>query len=270
MFRKYLLLFFLLCHFSCYAQYVAVCSWNLKDFGRSKSEETLKIMAATLKTFDVIALQEVVPGPAGPQAVARLVDQLNRTGHAWSYTVSLPTSGTAYSSERYAFIWKTKKIKKIGDAWLEKKYAAVIDREPYLARFQAQGCVFTLVNFHAIPKAKQPETEIKYLKFFPGIYPKDNLLFCGDFNLSQSHSVYNPLKKMGFQSALVAQKTSLRQNCIQNDCLASEFDNFFFNSRFIKLQSAGILHFYKAFETLKLARKVSDHVPIYFNFNLAL
>jgi deoxyribonuclease-1-like protein len=226
-------------------------------------------MATTLKTFDLIALQEVVPGPAGPQAVARLVDQLNRTGQAWSYTVSLPTSGTAYSSERYAFIWKTKKVKIIGDAWLDKKYAATIDREPYLARFKVQNAVFTLVNYHAIPKAKQPETEIKYFKFFPALYPHDNLVFCGDFNLPQSHSVFNPLRKMGFESALVAQKTSLRQVCIKNDCLASEFDNFYFNTQYVKLQSAGILHFYKAFETLKLARKVSDHVPVYFNFNLA-
>lgn len=268
MFKKYLLFLLFFCHFSCYAQYISVCSWNLKDFGRSKSEETIKIMANTLKTFDLIALQEVVPGPAGPQAVARLVDQLNRTGQAWSYTVSLPTSGTAYSSERYAFIWKTKKVKKIGDAWLEQKYATAIDREPYLGRFKVQNAVFTLVNFHAIPKTKQPETEIKYLKFMPALYPRDNLVFCGDFNLPQSHSVFNPLRKMGYESALVAQKTSLRQKCIQNDCLASEFDNFYFNSHIIKLHSAGILHFYKAFVTLKLARQVSDHVPVYFNFYL--
>ncbi len=226
-------------------------------------------MANTLKTFDLIALQEVVPGPGGPQAVSRLVDQLNRTGQAWSYTISLPTSGTVGSSERYAFIWKTKKVKIIGDAWLEKKYSTAIDREPYMGRFKVQDAVFTLVNFHAIPKAKQPEKEIKYLKFFPALYSKDNLVFCGDFNLPQSHSVFNPLKKMGFQSALVAQKTSLRQKCIQNDCLASEFDNFFYNSKYIRLHSAGILHFYRVFENLKLARKVSDHVPVYFNFYLA-
>ena len=267
MFKKLLLFLFICFHVTTYAQNVSVCSWNLKDFGRSKSEATIKIIANTLKTFDVVALQEVVAGPAGPQAVAQLVDQLNRTGESWSYTVSLPTSGTAYSSERYAFIWKTKKVKKIGDAWLEKKYATQIDREPYYARFKVRESVFTLVNYHAIPKSKQPETEIKYLKFLPDLYPQDNLVFCGDFNLPQSHSVFNPLKKKGYQSALVAQKTSLRQKCIENDCLASEFDNFYFNEQLIKSKSAGILHFYKLFDDLKSARKVSDHVPIYVTFN---
>lgn len=42
---------------------------------------------------------------------------------------------------------------------------------------------FTLVNFHAITKSMQPETEIKYFKFFPEEYPNLNLLFCGDFNV---------------------------------------------------------------------------------------
>jgi deoxyribonuclease-1-like protein len=269
MFRKYLLILFIFIQASGYAQEITVCSWNLKDFGRSKSEETIKIMANTLKAFDLVALQEVVPGPAGPQAVARLVDQLNRSGEAWSYAISLPTSGTAYTSERYAFIWKPKKLKMVGEAWLEKKYSTKIDREPFYGRFSVGRSVFTLVNFHAIPKSKQPETEIKYLKLIPELYPRDNLVFLGDFNLPQSHSVFNPLKKLGYQPVLVKQKTSLRQKCILDDCLASEFDNIFYKKQKFNLKSSGIIHFYRFFADLKLARRVSDHVPIYVTFNFA-
>ena len=73
-------------------------------------------------------------------------------------------------------------MKLSGKAWLETKYNIVIDREPYFATFKFEGKSFTVVNFHAITKSKQPETEIKYFKFLPAEYPDKNLIFCGDFN----------------------------------------------------------------------------------------
>jgi hypothetical protein len=46
-----------------------------------------------------------------------------------------------------------------------------------------------------ITKQTKPETEIKYFKFFPGEYPTLNLIFAGDFNCPQSHTVFIPLRK---------------------------------------------------------------------------
>ena len=248
--RIFLLLLFVFFSFSCFSQTISVGSWNLKNFGHSKSEESIHTIAAVLKTFDIIAIQEVVAGTGGPKAVAKLVDQLNRSGQQWDYSISDPTSGSAYSSERYAFIWKKAKVRKIGEAWLERHYSIQVDREPYYCRFKIKDKVFTLVNYHAIPKARQPETEIKYFKFMPPLYTQDNLIFCGDFNLPQSHSVFNPLRKMGYVSALVKQKTSLKQKCLGDECLASEFDNFYFNPASVRFLSVGILYFYIYFENL--------------------
>jgi hypothetical protein len=87
------------------------------------------------------------------QAVARLSDELNRTGSKWDYIISDPTSSSPYKTERY-FIWKTNKLKQIGKAWLEKKYHSEIEREPYLGTFQYQDKQFTVVNFHAITKQR--------------------------------------------------------------------------------------------------------------------
>jgi deoxyribonuclease-1-like protein len=266
--RKFLLLLLVLTSFHCYSQNVSVCSWNIKDFGKSKSNETIAIIAKTLKSFDIIAVQEVVAGYGGSQAVAKLADELNRTGAKWENAISNATSGTAHKSERYAFIWKTSKVKMIGEPWLENKYGLLIDREPFYGRFKISNKTFTLVSYHAITKSKQPEKEIKYFKFLPPLYPDDNLIFCGDFNTPQSHSVFFPLRRMGYIPSMVNQKTSLRQKCIKNDCLASEFDNFFFNRANVNMISSGIIHFYKAFNDLKTARTVSDHVPVFFNFSL--
>ncbi|TAF65210.1 MAG: endonuclease, partial [Flavobacterium sp.] len=51
-------------------------------------------------------------------------------------------------------------------------------------------------------------------------------------------------------------------------CLASEFDNFFYLSTKTKVYQSGILTFYTAFPSLKDARKISDHVPIWMVFEL--
>lgn len=243
-------------------------SWNLENFGKSKSEETINFIANSLRDYDLIAIQEVVAGYGGAQAVARLADELNRKGSKWDYVISDPTSSSAYKTERYAYIWKTSKLKKIGRAWLEKRYHLEIDREPYFCTFQSESKQFTVANFHAITKNRQPETEIKYFKFLPEEYPTLNLIFVGDFNCPQSHTVFNPLKKMGYQSILVNQKTSLKKECRNDKCLASEFDNMYFNTSKITTLNSGVIPFYQSFNSLQEARIISDHIPIWLEFSL--
>ncbi|QOW09799.1 endonuclease [Kaistella flava (ex Peng et al. 2021)] len=245
---------------------IKLLSWNIENLGKSKSDFTITYVAETVKNYDIIAIQEVVAGYGGAQTVARLADELNRKGAKWDYTISDPTSSSAYKTERYAFIWKTSKVKKIGKAWLERKFHLEIDREPYFCTFQYEGKQFTVVNFHAITKNRQPETEIKYFKFLPHEYPNLNLIFAGDFNCPQSHTVFNPLKKMGYRSILMNQKTSLKKECREDLCLASEFDNMYFNAAKIKHLNSGVIHFYKNFNSLEDARKISDHIPIWFEF----
>jgi deoxyribonuclease-1-like protein len=248
---------------------ISVVSWNLENLGKSKTDSVIEFIANTVKDYDIVAIQEVVAGYGGSQAVAKLSDALNRKGTNWDYTISDPTSSdNSNKIERYAFIWKTNKLNKVGDAWLEKQYSIEIDREPFFATFKSTDNVFTLVTFHAITKAKQPETEIKYFKFLPAEYPNLNLILCGDFNCPQSHTVFNPLKTMGYKPIFTDQKTSLKQNCINNDCLASEFDNAFYNTSRVNLLKSGIINFHESFIDLKSARKVSDHVPIFFQFSL--
>jgi len=249
---------------------IRIVSWNLKDFGQSKSDEEILFIAKTIKDFDIVMIQEIVAQhPGGAQAVGRLAEALNRMGARWDYRISDMTSGeNSYKRERYAFLWKPSKVKLIGRPWLEKQYNLEINREPFFATFNKDGKEFTLVNFHAITKSKQPETEIKYFKYLPAEYPNLNLIFCGDFNCPQSHTVFNPLRKMGYLPALVDQRTSLRQQCLSDGCLASEYDNVWYDkSKVIKID-AGIIHFYLGFTDIKEAGKVSDHVPVVFEFEV--
>lgn len=262
------LLFILLLVFNFSFSQVKLLSWNIENLGKSKSSETINYIAKTIKDYDVVAIQEVVAGYGGAQAVANLVNELNTMGSKWDYVVSNPTFSSAYKTERYAFLWKPSRVKKIGEAWLEIKYALQIDREPFFCTFSYNDKEFTVVNFHAITKSKQPETEIKYFKNFPEEYPNLNLIFVGDFNCPQSHSVFNPWRKMNYLPVFVNQKTSLKKSCKKNICLASEFDNIWFKTNLIELQESKVIHFYNDFENLELANRISDHIPITMSFIL--
>jgi deoxyribonuclease-1-like protein len=248
---------------------ITLCSWNLLDFGKTKSSAEIEFIANTLKNYDVVAIQEVVAhDPGGAQAVARLAEALNRKGAKWDYVISDITSSSSYKAERYAFIWKTSKLSILGKPWLEKIYNLEIDREPFFATFKSGDKFFTVVNFHAITKSKQPETEIKYFKLLPAEYPDKNLIFCGDFNLPESHTVFNPLKAMGYKPIFTDQKTTLKEECNGDICLASETDNIFYDSDKISFIKSGIIAFYNSFSSLSEARKISDHVPVFFEFGV--
>jgi deoxyribonuclease-1-like protein len=249
---------------------ISLCSWNIKDFGKTKSDAEINFIAEIVKDYDVVLIQEVVAkDPGGAQAVGRLGEALKRKGAKWEYRISDPTSGeNSYKRERYAILWKTSKLTIVGKPWLEQKFHAEINREPFYITFASGSKQFTVVNFHAITKTMQPETEVKYLKFLPDQYPVLNLLFCGDFNLPESHTVFNPLKKMNYKPALLNQKTTIKKSGPGDDCLISAFDNVFYNSKKIKPVSAGVIHFYKSFDDLFQANAISDHLPIYFKFSL--
>ena len=248
---------------------VTVLTWNLENFGKSKSDDVISSIANTVRGFDIVAIQEVVAGYGGPQAVARLADELNRKGAKWDYRISDPTSGeNSYKRERYAFLWKASKVSIVGRPWLEIQFTNEINREPFFATFKINGKSFTLVNFHAITKNMQPETEIKYFKFLPGEYPDKNLIFNGDFNCPQSHTVFNPLKKMGYKPIFEGQKTTLKKEYANNEYLASEFDNIFYNPQRVNFINSGVIKFYESFNNLSEARTVSDHIPVWFQFSL--
>jgi endonuclease/exonuclease/phosphatase family metal-dependent hydrolase len=264
--KGFLFLFFTCCWILSFGN-ITVGSWNLQHLGARKPDAAIALMAACLEDFDLVALQEVGIREGGAQAVARLADALNRKGQHWDYRISEPTTAVeahAGESECYAFIWKTAKVKLVGKAYLARSFQGLISREPYIGVFKAGNRQLTLVNFHALPKKKQPEREIKYLKFFPDSMQHHNLIFLGDFNCPQSHSVFGPLKKRGYEPSLQGQKTTLKQECRDGDCLASEYDNIFYPKAAFRLLRSGVVPFYRHFKgDMNEARKLSDHLPVY-------
>ncbi len=246
---------------------VKLMTWNLYNFGKSKTDKEIAFFAKEMKGFDIVAVQEISTGNYGAKAVAKLADELNRTGSKWDYIISEATSGEG--SERYAFLWKPSKIKLSGKSWLEQTLESEIDREPFLARFQFGSKKFLLATIHAVPKEKHPQTECKLLSKLSPLYPDDNIMIMGDFNLSQKDDSFDGLKKSGFEPSIVNQKTSLKmKGSSDGDHLANEYDNIFYEMNSFQKIKAGVLDFSKEFNSLHEARTISDHLPVYLEFSL--
>lgn len=110
-----------------------IISWNIQNFGKSKSESEIFYISTKVKDFDIVAIQEVSTSDFGSQAVTKLDDYLDKTGSKWDYVISDKTTGDG--SERYAYLYKTSRVKLKEKPSLEKFLQDSINREPFKAIF---------------------------------------------------------------------------------------------------------------------------------------
>jgi len=248
-----------------------LATWNIQHLGQSKTDEDMVFMAEVLRDFDIVAIQEVVAKhPAGAQKVAQLADELNRKGAKWDYRISNPTnSPSVYISERYAFLWKTSKMDLVGRAYLDKDLETQINREPYIAKFKLkkENQTFFVVNVHSRTYKDQPELEIRHFKDYPSRLESNHIILAGDFNLNEQHAVWDELYQQGFESAVKNARTTLKHTCNSGNYLSHPIDNIYFSKEFSRV-SSGVVDYIEHCENLEAARKISDHLPVFLEFNL--
>ncbi|MFD2586125.1 endonuclease/exonuclease/phosphatase family protein [Croceitalea marina] len=269
MLKNLLLTFFIFFHFSIHSQIdtFKVVSWNIRDFGKTKNSDELEEIAEIVRDTDILAIQEVVAGYGGSQAVAKLTTILNRKGAKWDYVISDPTNSSKYVTERYAFIWKTKHIKIKNRGWLLDELDAEVDREPFLLNFYLGKKKFAIINFHSRPYNQNPESEIKAINEFVIDSLPTPLIIAGDFNVNENRPVFNSLKAKGYKASITNQRTTLKKTCKRGKYLNYPIDNIFY-SRDIKKIDGGILDFVRFCYRLEQARKLSDHLPVFLEFYL--
>lgn len=269
MLKNLLLSFFIFFHFNIYSQIdtINLVSWNIRDFGKSKNSEELNQIADIVRDADILAIQEVVAGYGGAQAVAKLTDNLNRKGSKWDYVISYPTNSSKYVTERYAFIWKTKHIKIKNRGYLIRELDSVVDREPFYIDFYLDGKKLTLLNFHSRPFDKNPESEITALTSYVVDFLGTPLILAGDFNVDEAKPIFDDFKNNGYTPAISNYKTTLKKACIRNEYLNYSIDNIFYSKGIDKVES-GVIDFVRFCEKLEKARKLSDHLPVLLKFSM--
>ncbi|RXG18373.1 endonuclease/exonuclease/phosphatase family metal-dependent hydrolase [Leeuwenhoekiella aestuarii] len=265
-FQLLLLLLYSLASFA-QQQELTLVSWNIRDFGKTKNSKELEQIAEIVREADIVAIQEVVAGYGGAQAVARLTDILNRKGSKWDYVISNPTNSSKYVTERYAFIWRTTNIKIKNRGTLIAALDSEVEREPFTINFYLDQKVLKVINFHSRPHNKNPETEISAISHHIVNAIKGPVLLAGDFNVMEQDPVFDVLKSKGFTPVLVDQKTTLKRECIGLNYLNYAIDNIFYSKEIIFLES-GVLDFVLTCDQLDQARNLSDHLPVFAKFSL--
>ncbi len=269
MYKKLLVFTFLLVYSFSFGQSTSITliSWNIRDLGKTKDNKELEQIATIVKDADIVAIQEIVAGFGGAQAVAKLSDILNRKGATWDYVISNPTHSPPYMTERYAYIWKTKDIKIKTRGRLLKEVDSEIDREPFLIDFYMGKRKFTMLNFHSRSYSKNPKPEIEALTKFIADSLKTPLILAGDFNTNENDAIFSLFKKSGYSVATTNKKTTLKLSCVSGSYLNYVIDNIFYSKNITKVKG-GVIDFVKACDELTKARKLSDHLPVYLEFKL--
>lgn len=265
-----IILFFLLVRLQAQSPEIKIISWNIRDFGQSRSDEEIAQIAAMIKHADIICIQEVVAGhPGGAQAVGRLAETLARGGFSWDYRISDPTnSPNSHIRERYAFLWKPSRIQLSGRPYLLKTVDAAVHREPYVGVFKAYQTEFLVINYHSRTHEDEGDVEMEEISAITALvdsFGKDNQLWLGDFNLSHDHPCFDALKANGFRPTVRGAKTTLKTTCKEGLYLSSEEDNIFYRLKSLRYKSSRVIDFMASENCFLLPEKrkaLSDHLPL--------
>ena len=173
------------------ADAIRIASFNIKVFGpkKARNTETLRILAAIVRSFDVVAVQEVKDSK-GKVPVAFL-NEINKVGKGYGMLLS-ERSGKQDDDrtfrEQYAYYFRISTVAAVDEGVLyDDSGSDRFQREPFLARFRSKTGAFTfvLVTVHTQPAAAV--SEIAALdevvdwarKRYAG---EDDFIVLGDFN----------------------------------------------------------------------------------------
>ena len=208
------------------ANNVLIATWNIRAFGNltnkweagkndspQRDKQSLLCIVEIIKSFDIIAVQEVKDN------IKCLRETMRLLGPDWSFLMTDVTKGGPGNGERLAFIFDARKIKLSGLACelvipkeqldnhiapdaLERQFA----RTPYAVSFRAGNKTFVLLTLHIL-YGDDYEDRVPELKAIAGwMYDwakklKDwnhSLITLGDFNIDDKDDVnYNAFVSRG-------------------------------------------------------------------------
>jgi|688.fasta_scaffold03469_13 deoxyribonuclease-1-like protein len=267
-------------------QTILVASFNIQAFGQSKVENpwVLERLAAVIRQFDVVAIQEVRSKDTG--TLPRLLQAINQTGVQYQYLIG-PRLGRTSSQEQYAYVYDSSRIiaspqatytvldgKPTGNTTQEVGIAGqpdLLHREPFVARFVVktlpQPFRFTMANVHTDPDEVKSEMDVlsnvwSGVRAFERLQAnEDDLLMVGDFNADPPR--FGKLGQIaGIQPTIVGIPTNVRGTNL--------YDNIMHDAAATKEYTgrSGVLSLMQYFGlSVDEALKLSDHHPIWAEYS---
>lgn len=169
-----------------------LATWNIREFGDNRTDESLHYIAEIVSRFDLVAIQEVGSSLKG---IEKLIYFL---GKGWNYIVTDTTDGSKGGSERMAFVYDESKVRftnLTGEIVLPKD--KLIDNEqfartPFCVSFQAGWFKFVLSTVHIYfgkTSGAEYERRVNEIRVIAETIKKrakkeeTNYILLGDFNI---------------------------------------------------------------------------------------
>lgn len=192
-----------------YSDSIKIASWNIQNFGQSKSSEDDVIIEISnrIQNYDIIALQEITNiHEKVDESCSRNEDSQNHENFGLirntlegvldeKYKIKI--SPQVYN-ERYLFVYDSSKVELVDsyfvddsnigqDCQVDKDTSGLMLREPYIGVFNVNDINITLMNVHTSPSNNH--NELLALKSFydTELEKHENLLLLGDLNYGCSY-----------------------------------------------------------------------------------
>lgn len=250
---------------------IRIASFNIQVFGEAKAKKpyVMSTLASIIQNFHIVAIQEI------RTQNDYFIDEflrtyVNQNGRTYNKVIG-PRLGRTVSKEQYAFIYDTAAVEvNPHSIFTVNDPDDLLHREPLVAMFRVRGpppqqaFTFVLVDIHTDPDETKSELNALgqvYQAVRRACGGEDDIIVLGDLNVDDRH--LGDLGRIdGIMPVIRSTYTNTRQN--------QQYDNIIFHqpSTTEFTGRCGVFNFQQQFHlTLEQALQVSDHFPIWAEFN---
>ncbi len=250
---------------------IRIASFNIQVFGDKKASKpyVMSTLASIIQNFQVVAIQEI--RTQDDYFIDNFLrTYVNKNGHTYDKVVG-PRLGRTNSKEQYAFLYDTAAIEvNPRCVFTVNDPDDLLQREPFVAMFRVRGpppqqaFTFVLIDMHTEPDDTKSELNAlgqvyqAVRRACPG---EDDIILLGDLNVDDQH--LGDLGRIDGVVPIVRHTfTNTRQHAQYDNIIIHQPSTTEFTGRW------GVFNFQQQFHlTLDQALEVSDHFPIWAEFN---
>jgi endonuclease/exonuclease/phosphatase family metal-dependent hydrolase len=248
-----------------FAADVTIGSWNVKRLGQS-NQQSYAALGEVASKFDLLALQEVM----NEDGLAKLEAAVEKaSGEDWGRIESHAIGSHRYK-EMYAFLYRESKVTYDEGAVVYLDRGDRFFREPFSAKFRvhADGSSIVMSSVHILygksVEDRIPEIQslAEYWQWLAEVYPGEERILAGDFNLAPTHPAWRPLLSSA-RPLILNTATTLSG---KDGRFANAYDNLFIaKDSKLAIKSYGVVNFPRmiGWNHEKSRKHVSDHAPVY-------
>jgi endonuclease/exonuclease/phosphatase family metal-dependent hydrolase len=247
---------------------IIIANFNIQVFGKAKVRKTgvMVVLAKTITQFDIVAVQKI--RDKSGTAIRELEHAVDTMGTDYEYIIG-PRLGRTSLKEQYAFMYNTKTIT-AGESYTFNDQADFFHREPFIAQFETKNgnFDFVLITLHTDPDeaTREINTIPMVVRDAQNHFPDEkDFIILGDLNADCKYfdedDPASPLRNPEFMWLIT---NKMDTSLAKSSCTYDRIVITAMGTTEDYAGKSGVFRFDSVFDsTPSMAKKVSDHYPVY-------